>query len=98
MKVTLSAILFLILLSACRTTAPVASGVSPCTEERYVNLKEKPLDEMTQREYEYFIRKDQECTEFAAGQAETDGPNRSVIALSAFVTVVFFAVAFGLLG
>ena len=37
---------------------------SPCEDETYLELKEKKLDEMSDREYEYFTRKDQECSAY----------------------------------
>ena len=38
--------------------------ISPCEDERYIVLKNKSLDDMSDREYEYFIRKDKECSEY----------------------------------
>lgn len=43
---------------------------SPCEDARYLELKRKPLDAMTDREYEYFTRKDVEC----GGSARTENP------------------------
>ena len=37
---------------------------NPCEDERYVELKKKNLDDMSDREYDYFNRKDAECTEY----------------------------------
>ena len=37
---------------------------NPCEDERYLQIKEKSLDDMSDREYEYFIRKDKECSEY----------------------------------
>ncbi|CAK0764238.1 hypothetical protein CCP3SC15_300005 [Gammaproteobacteria bacterium] len=40
----------------------VVFGQDPCTDARYIELKSKPLDSMSQREYDYFTFKDKECT------------------------------------
>jgi hypothetical protein len=34
---------------------------SPCDDPQYLELRDKRLDEMSEREYEYFTRKDKEC-------------------------------------
>ena len=41
---------------------------NPCEDETYLELKKKKLDEMSDREYEYFTRKD---TEYAAYLSKT---------------------------
>ena len=57
--------------SGCASTAPrqprVASEKSPCNDSLYVALKGEDLSEMTQREYEYFQRKDAACDRFRTG-------------------------------
>ena len=37
---------------------------NPCENDRYLALKQKSLDQMSDREYEYFTRKDEECSEY----------------------------------
>ena len=37
---------------------------SPCENETYIELKKKKLDEMSDREYEYFLVKDKQCNEY----------------------------------
>ena len=37
---------------------------NPCEDERYVELKKKNLDDMSDREYDYFNRKEAECSEY----------------------------------
>ena len=37
---------------------------SPCEDELYLELKKKKLDDMSDREYEYFREKDKECWDF----------------------------------
>ena len=41
---------------------------SPCEDETYLGLKKKKLDEMSDREYEYFTRKDKECDDYTNKQ------------------------------
>ena len=36
---------------------------TPCDDSLYVVLQKKSLDEMSEREYQYFVRKDTECDE-----------------------------------
>ena len=38
---------------------------SPCEDETYLELKKKKLDKMSEREYEYFTRKDKECSSYS---------------------------------
>ena len=40
------------------------SGYNPCEDERYKQIKDKPLDDMSDREYNYFLRMDKECKEY----------------------------------
>jgi hypothetical protein len=41
-----------------------AVPASPCDDPQYVLLKQKPLDQMSPREYEYFQLKEKECSEY----------------------------------
>ena len=42
----------------------MAQNNSPCEDSKYLELKKKKLDDMSDREYEYFSKKDTECNEF----------------------------------
>jgi len=42
---------------------------SPCEDSLYVALKAVPLDKMSEREYEYFTRKDEQCSDFQSHRA-----------------------------
>ncbi len=42
----------------------LAWGQSPCEDPRYLEIKKKSLDEMSQREYAYFIMKEKECNDY----------------------------------
>ncbi len=37
---------------------------NPCIDKRYLDIKNKSLDKMSDREYEYFSRKDKECSDY----------------------------------
>ena len=37
---------------------------NPCDDERYLKVKEKSLDEMSDREYAYFLKFDEKCTDY----------------------------------
>ena len=45
---------------------------NPCEEERYLELKKKSLDDMSEREYEYFKQKDKECSEYSLKQGKQE--------------------------
>jgi hypothetical protein len=41
----------------------IAFCQGPCDDPRYLELKKKPLDAMSQREFEYFMLKEKNCVE-----------------------------------
>ncbi len=41
-----------------------APAESPCDDSLYIELRKKSLDQMSQREYEFFLQKDQQCGEY----------------------------------
>jgi|WetSurMetagenome_2_1015567.scaffolds.fasta_scaffold02595_4 hypothetical protein len=49
------------LLIASLSTIALCQG--PCDEPRYLELRKKPLDAMSQREFEYFMLKEKYCAE-----------------------------------
>ena len=42
----------------------MAQSNSPCEDSKYLELKKKKLDDMSDREYYYFSKKDTECNEY----------------------------------
>lgn len=57
--------------------------MSPCQDSLYQELRERPLDQLSEREYEYFIRRDRACTRYkiaraSSGDSLADGGRRSV--------------------
>ena len=45
---------------------------SPCEDSRYVKLKEKSLDDMSDREYKYFMEIDKNCREFSKNSQNSE--------------------------
>ena len=41
-------------------------GQNPCEDPRYLDIKKKSLDEMSDREYEYFMMKEKECMSYSS--------------------------------
>ena len=42
----------------------VAQNYNPCKNKRFISLLKKDLDEMSEREYNYFIKKEEECSKY----------------------------------
>ena len=42
----------------------VAQDYNPCKDKRFVSLLRKDLDDMSEREYSYFIKKEEDCTKY----------------------------------
>ena len=49
------------------------SGYNPCEDERYLEIKDKPLNEMTDREYNYFLSADKDCKEYKSTTKQSSG-------------------------
>ena len=45
-------------------TMILGQTTSPCDDELYLELKSKKLDELSEREYNYFISKDTQCNQY----------------------------------
>mgnify|MGYP001196630272 CR=1 FL=1 len=52
-----------ILLSLLIFATPILAQ-NPCEDSTYLELKKKKLDEMSDREYQYFLSKDTQCNEY----------------------------------
>ena len=37
---------------------------NPCEDERFIKISEKYVDQMTEEEYQYYLQKDKECSEY----------------------------------
>ena len=61
---------------------------NPCQNERYLKLREKKLDEMSQREYEYFLKYDEECSKSQAPNHKKNILNGFAIGFSSSIPVI----------
>lgn len=52
-------LLIVLLVGVC-----LGQNLNPCEDERFLKISEKTLDVMTEREYQYFLKKEQECQEY----------------------------------
>ena len=41
-----------------------AQDYNPCRDRRFVSLLKKDLDDMSDREYNYFIKKEEDCSDY----------------------------------
>ena len=39
-------------------------SINPCEDMRFIKISEKFVDQMTETEYQYFLKKQKECTEY----------------------------------
>ncbi len=46
---------------------------NPCENARYLEIKKKSLDEMSDREYNYFIKVDEKCKNYLQRNSESKG-------------------------
>ena len=46
----------------------VGLAQNPCNDERYLQIKNKSLDDMSDRQYSYFLQKEKECNEYTMAQ------------------------------
>lgn len=82
---------------------PTANVVTsdPCLDPRYVELRTKELEDMTEREYEYFRQRDASCVEYRRQQELTGqqaaAANRAANSIDRATSVYTFAVVFSLL-
>lgn len=70
---------------------------NPCDDERYVLLKSKSLDSMSQREYDYFLLKEKQCGESFSKKKQSTPEAKSIVSteLSHLVVTVERAVIEG---
>lgn len=54
-------------------TPPDSTATDPCLDRQYLELKARDLDEMTEREYAYFMQRDQACTEYRRSSVVVEG-------------------------
>ena len=54
----------LLLIFLCLPMIGFGQDKSPCLDERYIELKKKDLDNMSDREYQYFSKKEDQCNQY----------------------------------
>jgi len=52
-------------------------STSPCDDRRYNEIKQKDLDEMSDREYDYFMLKEKQCSDFDVSLKSVDRKKKS---------------------
>ena len=72
-KLLLSIVIIFVV--GCTTKKPEPTpSINPkehsCLDERYLELKNKDIEEMTDREFQYFIAKDEECLSYTMSNKE----------------------------
>lgn len=83
----------LLILSSCGSHGVLRS--TACNDSVYVALKHKPLDSMSAREFEYFQRKDKECSEAVVATSETEHSGSALPVIIATVLVISFLIFIG---
>lgn len=51
---------------------------NPCDDSRYNELRIRSLDDLTEREYAYFLQRDQACTEYQRIELEIEPQRKAV--------------------
>lgn len=75
----------------CLSFILVASAQTPCTDSLYNSLKATPVNQMSQREYEYFTTKSTECSEYQTKKetkVKTRDENTRIVLLVSVITIV----------
>lgn len=52
-----------LLLMASLLSIVISQNYNPCNDSLYISLKQRDINELTDREYQYFVTKDKECFE-----------------------------------
>lgn len=100
-RIIATVLVCLISLAACSNTATLQhmEKDSPCKDPRYVELKEKDISEMSEREYEYFKGKERACDEYKKAALQVQGQQDAVQdAQKNYLTWYLVAAGIGLVG
>lgn len=57
-------LLLVILITPLIIVAQEAKSYNPCEDQNFLELSKKSINDMTEREYEFYILKGQECAEY----------------------------------
>ena len=61
-----------LILTGCTAPQQITTVESPCDDARYAELQEVAVDDMSEREYEYFRQKESECADFRRAQLQNE--------------------------
>jgi|TARA_B100001971_G_C18147603_1_gene513973 hypothetical protein len=95
--------IFLVTFISClAVTVVYCQDLSPCEDSLFVELSEKPLQSLSEREYEYYITFSERCAEYIyeiAGDAPEDlqNPKRNSVDIEEFKLAIEFIRCFILL-
>ena len=74
MKNILLAIVIIFVVGCANNKVEPTPRINPkehsCLDEKYLELKNKDIEEMTDREFQYFITKDEECLSYTMAQRQ----------------------------
>lgn len=91
-------ILLMIAIGAIAITGYSQQIESPCNDSMYLELKKFPLDKMTDRQYNYFILKEKDCSNYQAVSLQEKTKNDQTEATNSYVnTYITIAVIGGIL-
>jgi hypothetical protein len=84
--------LLIFVITAITSTGYSQQAESPCNDSMYMELKKMPLEKMTDRQYNYFIQKDKECSNYQAVtlQEKTKNEQTEVTknSINTYITIV----------
>jgi len=55
----------------------MAQEYNPCEDKRFLELKSKSLDDMSDREYQYFNEKNKECAAYSSKKSNSNKKNKA---------------------
>jgi hypothetical protein len=89
MRQALLLVLVISMLSGCfgMGGARTDRADNPCEDARYVELQEKDLEEMTEREYAYYLQKTDECSRYRETHLMSDPARRGMSMMNTLIIV-----------
>ena len=91
-------LLLMIALGAITNTGYSQQAESPCNDSMYLELKKLPLEKMTDRQYNYFIQKEKDCSNYQAITLQEKTKNDQTEVTKSYVnTYITIAVIGGIL-
>jgi PBP1b-binding outer membrane lipoprotein LpoB len=99
MRKLIISVFIILSLSGCGTQAQQqqwkmeqeARNYNPCTDPRFLALRDKPIDSLTMREYDFLKQKEQECNKYLESE-HTSSPFVTAVLITLGVLAVFWVV------